>query len=77
MRLCLSASGEMLSMVLPDVAALCAATICIIRRWSQSYLEREMDPWKWPQVNFPFLKDCLLFETFCVSIDRAFGADFI
>ena len=43
MRLCLSASGEMLSMVLPDVAELCAATICIIRR-SQSYLEREMDP---------------------------------
>ena len=31
MRLCLSASGEMLSMVLLDVAELCAATICIVR----------------------------------------------
>ena len=47
MRLCLSARGEMLSMVLPDVAELCAATICIIRgsfsRSSSSYLEREID----------------------------------
>ena len=46
MRLCLSARGEMLSMVLPDVAELCAATICIIRgslSRSSSYLENEFD----------------------------------